>query len=51
MYSIFPDPRYASRELAFMEMIPEEESPRRTLSGAEVLRIPGRILEVKKKQS
>ena len=51
MYSIFPGPRYASKELAFMGIIPEKESPGRTVSGEEVLRILGRILEVQEERS
>jgi hypothetical protein len=44
MYSIFPGPRYASRELAFLEMIPGSASSGRTLSGEEVIRILGNVL-------
>ena len=47
MYKIFPGPRYAARELDYLNFIDENKSPYRTLSGEEVLRILGRLLEWK----
>lgn len=47
MYRILPGPRYASRELKFLKFISGNQSPHRTLSGEEVLRILGRLLEWK----
>ena len=45
MYSVFPGPRYASRELTFQKIFRKREEPGRTLSGEEVLRYLGRVLE------
>lgn len=47
MYQIFPGPRYASRELFYMELIDENRDPNRYISGEEVIRILGRLLEWK----
>ncbi len=44
MYSLFPGPRYACRELAFLGLIKGEALAYRTLSGEEVLRILERVL-------
>ncbi|MCK5197456.1 MAG: hypothetical protein KAR21_03855 [Spirochaetales bacterium] len=47
MYKIVPGPRYAARELGYLNFIDNDKSPNRTLSGEEVLRILGRLLEWK----
>lgn len=47
MYKLLPGPRYASRELSYLNCIDNDKSPNRTLSGEEVLRIMGRLLEWK----
>ena len=47
MYRIFQGPRYAARELAYLNFIDNDKSPYRKLSGEEVIRILGRILEWK----
>ena len=47
MYKLFPGPRYAARELDYLDFIYDNKSPYRTLSGEEVLRILGRVLEWK----
>lgn len=47
MYQIFPGPRYASRELFYLKFIDENRDPNRYVSGEEVIRILGRLLEWK----
>jgi len=47
MYRILPGPRYAARELDYLKFIDNNKSPYRTLSGEEVLRIMGRVMEWK----
>jgi hypothetical protein len=47
MYKIVPGPRYAARELSYLKFIDKDKSPYRTLSGEEVLRIMGRVMEWK----
>ena len=47
MYKLIPGPRYATRELSYLNFIDYDKSPYRTLSGEEVLRIMGRLLEWK----
>lgn len=47
MYMLIPGPRYAARELSYLNFIDDDSSPYRTLSGEEVLRIMGRLLEWK----
>lgn len=51
MYRLFPGPRYAARELKYLDLIPGESSPRRSLSGAEAVQILGRALEWKEARS
>jgi hypothetical protein len=51
MYRIFPGPRYAGRELAYLELIKGNTSPYRTFSGEEAIGILGRLLEWKEEQS
>jgi len=45
MYSIFPGKRYAAREFAYRGFIEGNTSPGRVLSGRDVTRILGRVLE------
>jgi hypothetical protein len=45
LYRIFPGPRYACRELAFLGMLEGTKGPNRRLAGAEAVRILGRVLE------
>lgn len=47
MYQIFPGPRYASRELFYLKLIDENRDPNRYVSGEEVIRILGRLMEWK----
>ena len=51
MYRIFPGPRYAGREFAFLKLIKGNTSPYRTFSGEEAIGILGRLLEWKEEQS
>jgi hypothetical protein len=44
MYSIFPSPRYASRELGFKGYIKRDFGAYRNVSGREAIQILGRIL-------
>jgi hypothetical protein len=47
MYQLFPGPRYAAKELYYLGFIDENSDPVRSISGEEVLRILGRLLEWK----
>ncbi len=47
MYQIFPGPKYAARELFYLRFIDENRNPNRFISGEEVIRILGRLLEWK----
>ncbi len=47
MYKIFPGPRYAARELFYLKLIDGDGSPERFISGEEVIRILGRLMEWK----
>jgi len=51
MYRIVPGPRYAGRELAYLELIKGDTSPYRTFSGEEAIGILGRLMEWKEEQS
>lgn len=44
MYAILPGPRYATRELAFHQVVPGRTHPSRVLSGREALEIVERFL-------
>ena len=44
MYTLFPSPRYASRELGFKGYIKSDYGAYRTVSGREAIQILGRIL-------
>jgi hypothetical protein len=47
LYAVFPGPRYAARELAYLRLIPGNAHPSRTVSGREVMHILGGALELK----
>jgi hypothetical protein len=47
LYSLFPGPRYACRELAFLSIISVDARPLRTVSGEEAVRILGKLMEYK----
>ena len=51
MYTLFPRPRYASRELSYLGMISGSFEMYRVPSGEEVLRILGRVIDWKETQS
>jgi len=51
MYRIIPGPRYAGRELAYLQFIKGNTSPYRTFSGEEAIGILGRLMEWKEEQS
>jgi hypothetical protein len=51
MYRIFPGPRYAGRELAYLRLIRGDTSPYRLLRGEEAIGILGRLLAWKEAQS
>ena len=51
MYRLFPGPRYAGRELAYLRLIRGDTSPYRSFSGEEAIGIIGRLLEWKEEQS
>ena len=44
MYHLFPGPRYAARELAYLKLIYGDASPYRTISGNEVIQILGNVM-------
>ncbi len=44
-YRLFPGPRYAARELAYLGLIDGDTSPNRLVSGEEAMRLLGRFLE------
>jgi hypothetical protein len=46
MYTIFPGPRYAARELAYRQFLPGDTSPGRHLSGREATHVLGKVLEL-----
>jgi len=45
MYSIFPGPRYAYRELLYLRVIQGMSDPKQTVSGERLMRILGRVLD------
>jgi hypothetical protein len=49
MYRLFTGPRYAARELAYLEIVDGDINPNRAISGEEVVRILGRLMEWKEK--
>jgi len=50
MYRIVPGPRYAGRELGYLQFIKGNTSPYRTFSGEEAIGILGRLMEWKEEQ-
>jgi hypothetical protein len=44
MYTLFPGPRYAARELAYLGDVHGDRSPYRTISGSEAVDILGSVL-------
>lgn len=51
MYRLFPGPRYAAREIAYLGFVVDKTSPYRKLSGEEVLRILGAMLSFVEERS
>ncbi len=51
MYSLFPSARYASRELGFLGIIPQNAGAYRTLDGSEAVSILGQVLQHQKEQN
>lgn len=49
MYSLFPSPRYAYRELASRQMIQGRSDPRAKVDGQAALRVLGRVLDAEGK--
>ena len=46
MYTIYPSPRYAFRELVYKNVISKQTAPRTVVSGEEVLRYLGAVLRM-----
>ncbi len=44
LYTLFPGPRYACRELGYMKAIASDARPGRNLSGEEAVRILGKVM-------
>lgn len=51
MYSISPGPRYAYRELVYLRLIQGISDPVQTINGERLMRILGRILDLKGNES
>ncbi|MDZ7794101.1 MAG: hypothetical protein U5P10_10550 [Spirochaetia bacterium] len=51
MYTLFPGPRYAARELKYLQCIPGKSTPGRSISGTDAVQILGRVLEWKEERS
>jgi len=51
MYTLFPGPRYAARELKYLQCIPGKAAPGRSISGTDAIQILGRVLEWKEERS
>jgi len=47
LYSLFPGPRYACRELGYLKVIPSDARPLRSVSGQEAVRILGNIMALR----
>lgn len=47
LYSLFPSPRYAYRELCYLVVIQGATDPAMPVSGSEAMRIIGRVFDVK----
>jgi hypothetical protein len=50
MYSIFPGPRYAFRELVFLGLLKENGGPYRRPNGYEVLKLISNLLDFKEEK-
>ena len=46
-YSLFPGPRYATRELAYRRLIPGKAYPGKAVTGEEAVRLLGAVMELK----
>ena len=46
MYSFFPGPRYACRELGYLKIIDSDVRTLRSVSGEEAVRILGKVMEL-----
>lgn len=44
LYSLFPGPRYACRELGYLKIIPTDARPLRSITGEEAVRILGNVM-------
>ena len=44
LYSLFPGPRYACRELSYLKIITANARPNRSVSGEEAVRILGNVM-------
>jgi hypothetical protein len=51
MYRLFPGPRYATREAAYLGFVTDRPTPNRSVSGEEALRILGAVLAWKEARS
>jgi hypothetical protein len=51
MYRIIPGPRYAAREMDYLEFIAGNSHPGRTISGEEALRMLSRVLDWKEERT
>ncbi|MBN1698096.1 MAG: hypothetical protein JW881_11330 [Spirochaetales bacterium] len=51
MYSIFPGPRYAVRELVYLKIITDRPDPSRTVSGRELIDLISRVIDRKESAS
>ena len=51
MYRMFPGPRYATREAAFLGFVTDRPTPTRNLSGEEAVRMLGAVLTWKEDRS
>ncbi len=45
LYSLFPGPRYACRELGYMKVIARDVLTGRSVSGEEAVRMLGKVME------
>jgi hypothetical protein len=44
LYSLFPGPRYACRELGYLKIVTKDARPNRSVSGEEAVRILGNVM-------
>ena len=45
LYTLFPGPRYACRELGYMKIIPKDVLMNRSVTGEEAVRMLGKVME------